>query len=384
MLYIIIVLQIVTIGFLYLHVYYLVRKKQSDFESTLEFPKKSYSVVLPVSNEENHIKDTLELILVQKNIEIDEIIVVINNSSDRTMQIVKKIEKSNPKIHCIVIDDFIGKSTALINGIRYTKNDEIFLLDADIKLKPNAFELLASQKEKNNSTFIIGIIQYKRKSNWESKIIEFERYFINSFLQRVRGRLGVATIHGSFTLVTKSVYLKYQKDLVLQEDLFVTYKSIANGYSVKVVECLVADEEDRDHIVYFVLQRIRWLIGNINLIPTYIQSLRKTPTLRNKLIVASYPFLWYIIYYVISFGYLVSLINNVALIPTLILHGSYLAIVIASSLEVVNNIRESILWGILHALIFPHLITITLILTLLAQATQINKFSKIFFTRGHL
>ncbi len=54
------------------------------------------SLIIPAFNVENFIKDAVESAL--QFTEIDEIIIVEDNSSDKTLDVCRQLEKDNPRI----------------------------------------------------------------------------------------------------------------------------------------------------------------------------------------------------------------------------------------------------------------------------------------------
>ncbi len=116
------------------------------------------AIVVPAHNEEKRIGKTLEAYSAyfercRKEKLLDyEIIVVINNTTDRTEEIVKGFGKSNPRISYI---DFPakGKGLAVMGGFRHAlgrKNDLIGFVDADMATPPEAFYALIEHAEKHD------------------------------------------------------------------------------------------------------------------------------------------------------------------------------------------------------------------------------------------
>lgn len=108
------------------------------------------AIVIPAYNEEKRIGPTLDAysayfdMLVKKK-ELDyEILVVINNTRDKTENIVRQKEKKNKHIsHINLVQG--GKGLAVIEGFRDAlkrKNDLIGFVDADMATPPSAFHFL--------------------------------------------------------------------------------------------------------------------------------------------------------------------------------------------------------------------------------------------------
>lgn len=94
------------------------------------------SVVIPARNEENNIKNTVENVysyLSGRNIE-HEIIVVENNSTDKTVEIVKSLDSSIPPlkfIHLVIKGTKVAKGYAVKEGMLRARGDFRLFMDAD-------------------------------------------------------------------------------------------------------------------------------------------------------------------------------------------------------------------------------------------------------------
>ena len=86
------------------------------------------SVVLCTFNEENCIKKTLEILMKEKI--ISEIIIIDDNSKDKTIKIIKKFK--NKKIKLYIRKKIKGFASALIYGIKKTKNKNVLRFDVDM------------------------------------------------------------------------------------------------------------------------------------------------------------------------------------------------------------------------------------------------------------
>lgn len=105
--------------------------------------QKKVSVVIPCRNEEMNIAELLQNLKAQ-TISPFEIICVNDQSQDNTAKIIKQFSD----IRLVEIIDcpkgWKGKPFALTEGAKAAKGDIILFLDADVKLKKDAFEYLYS------------------------------------------------------------------------------------------------------------------------------------------------------------------------------------------------------------------------------------------------
>lgn len=113
---------------------------------------------MPAYNEEKRIGKTLEEYskyfdnLEKNNIRSYELIVVINNTKDKTEEIVKKHEKENGHIRYLNFKQG-GKGFAVIEGFKDAlkrKNDLIGFVDADLATPPEAFHYLIKNIKSND------------------------------------------------------------------------------------------------------------------------------------------------------------------------------------------------------------------------------------------
>ncbi len=99
------------------------------------------SIIIPAYNEEKRISRTLESYLdfFNKRLQDFEIIVVVNNSKDNTLKIVKDFSKKNNKIKYLDFKEPIGKGGAIKEGFKIAKGDLVGFVDADMATPPEAF-----------------------------------------------------------------------------------------------------------------------------------------------------------------------------------------------------------------------------------------------------
>lgn len=88
------------------------------------------SLIIPAYNEENRIRKALDSCI---NVlgRGYEIIVVINGSMDRTLEVVKELNKEHEQIKYLNYPEALGKGGAILEGFKYAKGDIIGFVDAD-------------------------------------------------------------------------------------------------------------------------------------------------------------------------------------------------------------------------------------------------------------
>ena len=95
-------------------------------------PKINFKVscVIPAYNEAKNISKVLKVVCTCEL--LNEIIVVDDGSKDKTKDIVKEFQKKYKQLRLIVNEKNLGKTGAIIKGINNTKNEIIFMCDADL------------------------------------------------------------------------------------------------------------------------------------------------------------------------------------------------------------------------------------------------------------
>lgn len=118
------------------------------------------SVIIPIHNAENTLKNCLDSIILQ-NFEYQiEIVCIDDASTDNSREIVKSYIKKRPNIQLIGTNKNIGSGKARNLGLRKATGDYILFCDADDLYPPYAFDVLYRSIKKSNSDFAVGNIKF--------------------------------------------------------------------------------------------------------------------------------------------------------------------------------------------------------------------------------
>jgi ubiquinone/menaquinone biosynthesis C-methylase UbiE len=113
------------------------------------------SLVFPVFNEEDIIEQTITAYYNELKDKIDfEIIVAEDGSTDRSKEILKRLEKKF-SLRLYLTDERKGYQKAVIDSLKHPKNDWIFLVDSDYQFSPKDFWKLLPHIDKYD--IILGI-----------------------------------------------------------------------------------------------------------------------------------------------------------------------------------------------------------------------------------
>src|SRR3990167_1758767 len=84
----------------------------------------NFSIVILTKNEEKNILDCLENMH-----DVNEIVVIDDASTDRTVEVIKSLKRKNIKIFEHALDSVFSKQRNF--GLSKAKNDWVFFVDAD-------------------------------------------------------------------------------------------------------------------------------------------------------------------------------------------------------------------------------------------------------------
>ena len=104
-----------------------------------------------------------------------EIIMVDNNSTDNSINVVKK---NYPSVKIIKLNKNYGPSYARNQGIKRAQGEIIFCTDNDLILEPNTLNILSKELHKNSNTGIVGakVVSIEDKQTIVTCGYEFNRW----------------------------------------------------------------------------------------------------------------------------------------------------------------------------------------------------------------
>ena len=189
------------------------------------------SIVIPTYNESENIENfilTLEKKLHRHNVH-GEIIVVDDNSPDGTSEIVARLAKKYKNLKLLCRKNKRGKGSAIADGAKLAKYENIAMIDADFQYNPeDIFRLLAAAKNRD-------IVVTRRV--YES--LPFTRKVLSStfrFLQKLVLRLGVGDTQSGLKLLKKTVFESIKLDETgFAFDIELLLKARKKGFSIKEV-----------------------------------------------------------------------------------------------------------------------------------------------------
>lgn len=113
------------------------------------------SVVIPVYNEKNTIEKIVSLVKAVKDID-KEIIIVDDASKDGTIEILKKMQVSQPDLKIAYKEVNKGKGDTLKVGFKMSTGDYVIVQDADLEYDPQDYHKLIRTLEEEGVDVVYG------------------------------------------------------------------------------------------------------------------------------------------------------------------------------------------------------------------------------------
>ncbi|CEH34114.1 glycosyltransferase [Romboutsia lituseburensis] len=265
------------------YVYYLKNLNFKD-EKLESYP--FVSILVPAHNEGKVIGKTVEsLLLLDYPKDKMELIVINDNSSDDSKDILQNIKIRYPKYNFTIINtDNItggkGKSNALNIGYQVAKGEFIAIYDADNTPEKTALRYLIQTIVRDDSLgAVIGKFRTRNKyKNILTKFINIETLSFQWIAQAGRRQLlGLCTIPGTNFVLRRTTIesLGGWDTKAIAEDTEISFRIYKMGQKIKYVPQSVTWEQEPETINVWIKQRTRWVKGNIYVLVKYITNIFK-------------------------------------------------------------------------------------------------------------
>ncbi len=235
------------------------------------------SILVPAHNEGIVIvKTVLSLLSFDYPQDRYEIIVINDNSSDNSAQLLSNLqdEFTNKRLKVINTDKTNGgkgKSNALNIGLKYAKGSVISIYDADNTPEAPALRILVAELLANDKlAAVIGKFRTRNKNaSLLTRFINIETLSFQWMAQAGRQQLfKLCTIPGTNYVIRRSVIEKVGGWDVkaLAEDTEISFRVYQMGYRIKFQPRAVTWEQEPQTLDVWFHQRKRWVEGNIYVI----------------------------------------------------------------------------------------------------------------------
>lgn len=266
------------------YLYYIRTENETIPEIQGEYP--FVSIMVPAHNEAVVIGKTVEsLLALDYPHDRYEIIVINDNSSDNSADLLAKIQGRYRNRNLIIINtDKVtggkGKSNALNIGFARSKGELIAIYDADNTPEQMALKYLAAEIV-NDPTLgaVIGKFRTRnRDASLLTRFINIETLSFQWMAQAGRWKLfKLCTIPGTNYIMRRSIVesIGGWDVKALAEDTEISFQIYMLGYRIKFQPKSVTWEQEPQTVKVWFKQRTRWAKGNIYVIVKNIPMLFK-------------------------------------------------------------------------------------------------------------
>jgi glycosyltransferase involved in cell wall biosynthesis len=172
------------------------------------------SVLIPARNEENSIRAAVQAVLTNSGVEC-EVLVLDDHSEDATGRIVRELASQDRRVRYVPGPDlpagWCGKQHACWVLAQEATHDWLLFLDADVRLSPNALQLMGAFAQASEADLLSGVPRQETGSWLERLLIPLIHFFLLGFLPLERMRRSrhpaYAAGCGQLFLARKSAYL---------------------------------------------------------------------------------------------------------------------------------------------------------------------------------
>lgn len=269
------------------------------------------NIFIPAHNEEVVIKDTLEAMrqLYYPKDKL-EVIVINDNSSDRTGEIAQRYADQYSFIRVIETkppNKGKGKSSALNEALAQTSADVIAVYDADNTPERMAiWYLVMGLLNDEKAAAVVGKFRVvNAAATWLTKFINIETITFQWMVQAGRWKwFRIATIPGTNFAIWRHVLEEVGGWDVqaLAEDTELTVRLYDKGYHIRFFPAAITWEQEPETLGVWWKQRTRWAQGNQYVV---MKFLFQASSLKRKRIVFDL-FYFFFTYFLFFFGVLLS------------------------------------------------------------------------------
>lgn len=268
------VYMFIAIYFLFLYFLLYINNKKILFSSKIS-KKYSVSVLVPAWNEEKTIEDTIKAIL-DVDYPIKEIIILNDGSTDKTKEIVQRLQKKYSKLK-LVNKENTGKGDSLNVGIKMAKGELIAVIDADSYPAKDSFGKLAGFFNDEKVGAATCIITPRNTGKFFEKLQDIE-YRVIAFTRKLLEYVdAIYVVPGPLAMYRTSALRKIGgfDPENMTEDIEIIWHLTQAGYDRKMCLSTHVTTTVPNKLKPWYAQRRRWNVGGLQCISKYKKSFLK-------------------------------------------------------------------------------------------------------------
>lgn len=243
-------------------------KKKSKSHIGKKLPK--VSIIIPVKNEEKVVGRLLEALMkLQYPSEKMEVIIVNDDSTDRTQEICNSFSEKFYNLQLLTRSNSTTKASALNHSRKFTEGEIIATFDADSVPEPDSLLNAVKLFENPKVAAVQGrICSINADESMLTKFLYYEGVVQYDGYIRGKDQLGLfVSLAGTCQFIRRDVLEEMNgwKDESLSEDVELSLRLTANDYQIRYASNVRTWEESPKNLKDLVNQRARWYRGNIEL-----------------------------------------------------------------------------------------------------------------------
>ncbi|NEO81283.1 glycosyltransferase family 2 protein [Moorena sp. SIO4G3] len=161
----------------------------------------TYSLVIPVYNEENSISELYRRIsTVMDQLGEVELILVNDGSCDRSLELMRDLHQKDPRVCYLSLSRNFGHQIAVTAGLNFVRGQGIIVLDADLQDPPEIIPVLV-EKWQQGYQIVYAQRTQRRRESWLKR---FPAYLFYRLLRRL-ANVEIPLDTGDFCLMDRRV-----------------------------------------------------------------------------------------------------------------------------------------------------------------------------------
>ncbi|MEL7633886.1 poly-beta-1,6-N-acetyl-D-glucosamine synthase [Sporomusa sphaeroides] len=248
--------------------YFYLRRERGEKQvpELKEYPL--VSVLIPARNEEDAIRSTIEAVLSSQYPNF-EIIVLDDASTDSTAAIVQEIEANEERVRVLLLNENVGKPSALRYGTLASRGDILLCIDADAYLDPWAMHWMVSHFNGPRVGAVTGNPRVRNRTSLLAKIQVGEYSSIIGMIKRTQRILGkVLTVSGVIVAFRKQAIFDaglWDADMIT-DDINITWKLEKRFWDIRYEPNALCWILVPETVSGLWRQRVRWAQGGVEVV----------------------------------------------------------------------------------------------------------------------
>lgn len=230
------------------------------------YPTDPLTILVACYNEEAGIADTLRYIAIQDYIGSIRVVVVDNNSTDRTVESAQEAADALGLHLTVIHEPMPGKNHALNHALDYVETELMITLDADTLLHKSAVRYIVARYNSapEDVCAVAGAVLVRNsRGKFLARMQEWDYFLGIASIKRLQGLFqGTLVAQGAFSLYRTEVVRQVEGwPDAIGEDIVLTWRFLGNGWKVYFEPLAVAFTDVPESMHHFFRQRSRWARG---------------------------------------------------------------------------------------------------------------------------